>query len=234
MKSFLTAALIAYLANQSSGQVVGVPKCSMAEAEKYALCAAQPFIMNQNSSFPMDVASSNIYCQKARSSIACMKDFTAKCLTDLPRQVASLFTYAINKQIKKVCKSPQSRRDIGEKTKCNNQGMAKMDSIMADFVDLNRRVPFMATKDKIAGLCCAYYTSFGNIVTESRKHCSESDANYFSEFTSNFSVDIVELLCANKASRAVACRDIDFPEQTIGDTASVSFMPALLITLETL
>ncbi|KAI1277983.1 hypothetical protein HDE_14542 [Halotydeus destructor] len=155
-------------------------------------------------------------------------------LNDLPKQVANLVHYGMNKHMKNVCKSPESRRDIGEKMKCNNQARSKMDAIMTNFVDTYRRVPFMATKDKLVGLCCAYYSSFDKMLTESRKHCSETDAKYFYDFLNNFSIDAVELLCSNIASNSATCRTIEYPEQTIGDTASISVIPALLVTLETL
>ncbi|KAI1277981.1 hypothetical protein HDE_14541 [Halotydeus destructor] len=234
MKLLFISSLVAFLANQCRGQVVGVPRCSVAEADRFALCAAQPLVVNLNDSFPFDVASSNSYCRKAKSSIACMKAFSGKCLTDLPKQATSLVNYGMNKHIKNVCKSPESRREIGEKMKCNNQARSEMDAIMSNYVDMYRRVPFMATKDKLAGLCCAYYSTFEKLIAESRKHCSEAQAKYLYDFLHSFSIDTVELLCSNIAPNSATCRTIEYPEQTIGEKASVSVMPALLVTLETL
>ncbi|KAI1278126.1 hypothetical protein HDE_14547 [Halotydeus destructor] len=228
------SALVAVLVDQCFGQLAGVPKCSVAEAKQFAMCVAQPMAMNLNITFVTDLPTANSYCRQARASISCIKTFSAKCLTDLPKQATNLLNYGIKKHIRNVCKTQQSRRELGEKLKCNNPVMSKLDSCMVAFIDKYRRVPFMSTKEKMTGLCCGYYDFLGNVLTESKKVCSESDSDYLRTFIDSFASDILDVLCSSVSQNLAVCENIQYPAKTIEDEPSVSFLPPLLNVLSNL
>ncbi|KAI1278143.1 hypothetical protein HDE_14546 [Halotydeus destructor] len=234
MKSPTIFLLLTVLTGHCYGQLAGVPKCSVAESKRFALCGGQPMIMNLNTTFPYDQTSANVYCRDARASIACIKDFTNKCLTDLPKQASSLVNYGYRKHIRTVCKTPQSRRELGEKFKCNNQAMDKLDSAMTVFIDTYRRVPLMEAKVRITGLCCGYYSFLDNVLTESSKVCSKSDSDFLRTFIDSFASDILEVLCSQVAQNKAICDTIQFPAETIKDELSASYFPPMLYALSNL
>ncbi|KAI1277984.1 hypothetical protein HDE_14545 [Halotydeus destructor] len=231
MKLLLIAGLLAIFAAHCDGQLAGVPKCSVAEATKFDLCSAQPMVMNLNTTFPFDLPSANTYCREARASITCMKTFSSKCLTDLPKQASNLLNYGVKKHIKTVCKTPQSRRELAEKLKCNNQVMDKIDSAMVGLIDVNRRIPFMDSNIKINAICCGYYGFLDKVLIESNKVCFKSDSDYFRNYMNSFASDILELLCSNVSQNMAICDNIQFPVETIEAEPSVSFVPTLLNVL---
>ncbi|KAI1278142.1 hypothetical protein HDE_14544 [Halotydeus destructor] len=231
MKLFLISGILTILAVQGNGQLTGVPKCSEAEAQQFAMCSVQPLVMNMNSTFPSDFATANSYCRQARASIGCIKAFSAKCLENLPKQAAEMVNQGYSKHLRNMCKTPQNRRELGEKLKCNNQAMAKLDSHMVSYIDLYRRVPFMESAEKLAGLCCGYYRFLDNVLTESSKVCSESDSEFLNTFIGTFASDAVAGLCKDVPQDAPICGTIQYPERTVEGEPSVSYMPPMLNVL---
>ena len=92
-----------------NGQLVGVEKCGEERAREFAECTATPLIMRPDGHFPTTAAEASVYCDKSLKAVPCMKKFAKQCLGALPRQALSLLTYSINKQLRNVCKTPQSR-----------------------------------------------------------------------------------------------------------------------------
>ncbi|KAI1277982.1 hypothetical protein HDE_14543 [Halotydeus destructor] len=232
MRLLFLSLLVTVLAAQCCGQLAGVPKCSEAESKQFALCAAQPMRMNLNSSFPSDLASVNVYCREAKASIACIKAFSAKCLTGLPKQATNLLNFGINKHIRVVCKTPEIRREHGERLKCNNPAMAQLDAAMVGFININRRSAFIDSK--VNGICCGYHRFISDVVTASSQVCSKSDTEFLRSFIHSFAVDVLDVLCSKVLQNVAICETVQYPSKTVEDEPSVSFLPPMLTAIANL
>lgn len=86
----------------------------------------------------------------------------------------------------------------------------------------------------MAGVCCTYHRFHKRLTDIAKEVCSDDHAKYFDNFINNFASDVLDLLCANLTPNSKQCQNYVSPNVTLTGDRAVSFMPALLNTLDSL
>lgn len=105
---------------------------------------------------------------------------------------------------------------------------------MENFIDNLRVLPNLPSKNMINGLCCKYHIFSEELLGIAKPICTEPQALYFKAFIDNFSKEVLDLLCTNAAPGSATCREMVYPNKTISDERSVSFVPVMIHALQKL